>query len=184
VCSAWEANEAVGYLYNHVGVDIDGNTDAITLQKQDDVGVRSVLGVGTPTDCGCIAQSSTDGYPGAIGNYSNRTYTFSEPYTITDADTTAFCELDQFCRLIVFPGIIGYVAAHAVPNGTTTYTQVRHRGKLWGIGADGTLTLITSWGPTVETGLVINFPWTSVAWQPVDKTFNVQTDGVTLVKYI
>lgn len=185
VCSAWKATEAQSEIHNEVGIDIAGNTDSIDLWKADDQGQRWILGFGTDSDCGCVSWLSDDGFPGAIGDFFNRTYTFSEPYTITDVDTTAYCDIEQSCRMIVFPGMVGYVAAHVIPNGVDrNYTQIRHWGKLWGIGADGTLTLITTWGPIVEADLTIRFPWTSVAWQPWTKQFNVQTDGVTLVKYI
>lgn len=180
MCGKWRESVGDYYLYNNVGVALGGFSDEITVSKHDASWEAFPLGVGTPAGCGCIPQASTDDFP-SPSLISSRTYSFSEPYSLDDASAGVYCdEIGQQAVLMVFPGIVGYVASHAIPPANT---NVAHRGKLYGIGEDGTLTQITSWSET-ESGEIISFPWTALAWQPVTKQFSVQTDGVTLVKYI
>lgn len=186
VCSAWTHRVGHSNLWNSYYVDIEGDNtpgvwdDEIWVKDDTTNWQNSVLGVGTDATCGCISWQSTDGWPSPSSG-GTRTVTWSEPYSIDETDTGSYADgLEHRLYPIFFPGIIGYVIKHLVPGATST---VRHRGKIYGIGSDNTLTEIDSWDIT-EADLVIRFPWTSVAWQPETKQFNVQTDGSTLVKYI
>lgn len=179
-CGKWKESSSDHYLYADVGVSIAGAIDEILVSKHDESWSASPPGTETIGGCACVAAFSDDGFPDPATTFS-RTYSFSEPYTLDDASAGVYCDgVSQQAVLMVFPGIVGYVASHAIPPANTT---VAHRGKLYGIAEDGTLTEITAWSET-EAGTVITFPWTAVAWQPVTKEFNVQSDGVTLVKYI